>query len=289
MQVPRVLTNPQYVQLLSAITVSKLGDCFLFLTIPVLLYTTTHSARILSLAFICEVLPYLLWSLPGGVCADMMRRKTILVWGDGTAALLVLSLLLLQTLGVLSLGMLYLFLFGLASVTAFYEASFEASIADVGETEQLGQAHAFLKLSDTLTNSLGPALAGLVLARLGTVQALGLDAGSFLLSCLLLSRLRVRRPPGASDPTSLWRSLRDGCGFLAQHKVLRAGVVFMFLLNIGQGAVVPLGWLTDRTQALHFSGCFLVLKHKPVLSLSTLFLGSHRRFGGAFAAQIYGG
>ena len=47
-------------------------------------------------------------------------------------------------------------------------------------------------------------------------------------------------------------------------------------------------WLTDISQNLHFTSYFLVLKNKPVLSLSTLFLGSHRRFGDASAAQIHG-
>jgi hypothetical protein len=235
-----VCTNPQYVRLWTALTLSKLGDSCLFLTIPVLLYTTTHTAQTQALALTCEVLPYLCWGLLGGVWADTQHRKTILVWGDGAAAVLVLGLLL-QLRGGLSLGLLYGFLFALASVTAVYEASFETSVAAVVAPAQIEQAYAGMKLSDTLTSSLGPALAGLVLAHLGPGLALGLDAVSFLCSGLLLARLQHRPTPLAAAPPALRARLRDGLRFLWHHPVLRAGVGFMVFVNIGQGVAVPLG------------------------------------------------
>src|SRR5262249_2514431 len=48
-------------------------------------------------------------------------------------------------------------------------------------------------------------------------------------------------------------------------------------------------WLTDKTQTLYFSGCFLVLKGKPTLSLLRLFFGGDRGFGVACTAQIHTG
>src|SRR5918992_4108250 len=98
---------PDFWKFLVGQTVSSLGSSFPLFALPLLVFKLTGSA--LSLAYItaAEYLPYLLFGLIIGAGVDRMNRKRLMIFTDLAQVLVISSIPLLATLGLLSVPWMY--------------------------------------------------------------------------------------------------------------------------------------------------------------------------------------
>jgi MFS family permease len=224
-----------YFLLLGASIISNVGDWMFKIAMPLLVYRITSSASSMALTYGLTYLPYLLFLPYGGILADRFNRRRLLVGGDVISALLMGLLALYVWYGQPSMRLIYVAVFILAGVVPFYHPAFQSMIPEVVSRKDLPRANSWLHSSENLVALIGPALAGLFIARYGIRFVLFLDAGSFLLSALLISHIHLNGHTSSIDmqknKTPWFHDLRDGFSFVWKQPVIRSGALLFMGTN----------------------------------------------------------
>jgi MFS family permease len=187
------------------------------------LYAAGHGATAVSLVLLAIALPRFLGPVAGALSDRLDQRKLMAVCETGQAAVFALLALLVPPLPVL-LG------FVLASgcfATAFVPAGRSAVPALVRESA-LGRANAKLGTAFNIQLAVGPTIGGLSVELGGARIAFALNALTFLVSALILTRLPALRPAGGHG--GLWRETVAGLRFVATTPGPRALSVSLFLV-----------------------------------------------------------
>ena len=147
--------------------------------------------------------------LAGGVFADRISPRLAMLRADVVRTLAMAAMAALLIAGVAEIWQLALLYAIEGAATAFFNPASNAIVPQVVAAERLQEANALLDLSRSVGHTVGPALAGVLLA-LGTPGwALAVDAATFALSAAFLYRLRVPPKPAAEAPAFL-SELRHG-------------------------------------------------------------------------------
>jgi predicted MFS family arabinose efflux permease len=195
-----------------------------------LIYRLSHSAFLLALDQFLGGLPIFLFSLIGGVIADRMERRKILLGSQyvqmATAALLTV---LVATGRVHVWHILCLsFISGFAQ--AFGGPAYQALIPTLVEKDDMPNAIALNSIQFNVAVMVGPALAGQTLARFGETWCFGLNALSFLAPIISLSMIRTRFLP-VKTAQSMLASLKQGIQFARQQNSMEALIVLAFFMT----------------------------------------------------------
>ncbi len=187
--------NRDYRLLFSGLTISMTGSWAYNVALVVYVFDVTHSAAWVAAASVSRFLTSLVASPFGGLLADRVERIRLMVSLDVVA--LVVQGLLAVVAALHGSVVLGLVLVALTSVVgrAYDPAARAATPAVVGE-ELLAAANSMQSAVENLTLLLGPAL-GAVLILLGPPAVVfAVNAATFGVSALLVSRMLTRNRPG---------------------------------------------------------------------------------------------
>jgi MFS family permease len=178
--------------------------------------------------------------LAGGVVADRFGPRRIAVASDTTRCLVigaVAATILLTSPGI---GLLIAAAIVFGVVDALFMPAVGALPPRITTTGQLARLQGLRGLSIRLSNAVGPALAGVVLAAGDAPAAFGTASALFAISLVLL--LAVRTTPAPAAPrVPAWRGLGEGLRYLRGHRVLAPLVVVVGLSEMCFSGPVALG------------------------------------------------
>jgi predicted MFS family arabinose efflux permease len=195
-----------------------------------LIYRLTHSAFLLALDQFLGGIPIFLFTLIGGVVADRIERRKILLASQyvqmATAAILTVLVAtgLVHVWHILCLS----FVSGLAQ--AFGGPAYSALIPTLVERDDMPNAIALNSIQFNLAVTVGPALAGQALAKLGEKWCFGLNAVSFLAPIVALLMINNRFLP-ASTTESMFTSLKAGIKFVRRQGSMEALILLAFCMT----------------------------------------------------------
>ena len=195
-----------------------------------LIYRLSHSAFLLALDQFLGGIPIFLFSLIGGVVADRMERRKILLTSQyvqmATAGTLTL---LVATDNVHVWHILCLsFISGFAQ--AFGGPAYQALIPTLVEKEDMPNAIALNSIQFNVAVMVGPALAGQALAKLGEKWCFGLNALSFLAPIISLSIISARFLP-MKTTESMLNSLKQGIQYARKQTSMEALILLAFCMT----------------------------------------------------------
>jgi predicted MFS family arabinose efflux permease len=189
--------------------VSFLGNAIAPVAIAFAVLDLTGSAGDLGLVLAARSLPMVVFVLVGGVVADRLPRQVVLAAASGLSALtqaIAAALLLTDNATIASLMALEA-LNGASS--AFLFPAIAGITPQTVAPKLLQQANASLRLGQNAAWIGGAAVAGFLVAAVGSGWSLAVDALTYALGALLLSRIRL--PPGDRVVAgSTLRDLREG-------------------------------------------------------------------------------
>lgn len=223
--------------------VSQIGDRLAALAFPWLVYTATGSAVGTGAVFAIYTLPYMLFGVFAGVAVDRVDKRRLMIVVDLVRAGLVLTVPLLATR---SLAAVYVLAFVIASAGVFFDPARLAILPEIVPPGRLLRANSLISTAENLTEILGWALAGLLLAAVSTSVAFELDAATFLVSAAALALMRHQAPArevAERSVRALGRELREGLSFLFRDRGVRANTVMIIVCVAGLGAAYPLTFL----------------------------------------------
>ena len=164
----------------------------------VLTQLTDHSASALGIVTGLQFLPFLLMAPVTGMIADRFSKRHILLTTQSFLGLSALALAALTLTGHVELWHVYLIAFLQGVATAVDNPARQSFVSEMVSKDRLANAVALNSASFNAGRLVGPGIAGLVIAALGTGWALlvnGLSFG-FVLASLLAMRARVAPAPG---------------------------------------------------------------------------------------------
>jgi MFS family permease len=180
------LRSKPFAILWSGQTISALGDGAFLTAIAVEVFLLTRSATAMAAIVTAEMLPKLAFLLIGGIVADRLPRRLILLSSDATRGLLLCLITVLGLLHFLQFWHLLglSFLFGIAS--SFFNPAANAFRPQLVNKEQLASANALSGLSTQMGILLGPMLGAGLIAIATPLGAFAFDGLSFLISAICL-------------------------------------------------------------------------------------------------------
>lgn len=236
-----LLGDRHYRYFWTALFISQIGTWMQSAAQAWLVIELTGSAERLGLVVALQYAPSLLFSLPAGVLADRIPRRTLLRVTQGGMALLALAMSLLVFSQAITYNWLLLFalLYGLVNV--FDLPSRQAFTVELAGRERYPGAIALNSFSFNIARLIGPAIAGFMIAKFGTGWAFAINGFSFFPMLFFLVAVPVGLAVAGGE--SNWRiQLFEGLGYVRRTPEIIAAIVLIFLVGtfvINSQTLVP--------------------------------------------------
>ena len=195
-----------------------------------LIYRLSHSAFLLALDQFLGGIPIFLFSLIGGVVADRVERRKILLGSQYLQMFSAAVLTLLVATGRVHVWHILCLSFVSGFAQAFGGPAYSALIPTLVEKEDMPNAIALNSIQFNVAVMVGPALAGQALAKLGEKWCFGLNALSFLAPIVSLSMITARFLP-VKTGESMFNSLKQGIRFTRKQASMEALIVLAFCMT----------------------------------------------------------
>ncbi|HET7141709.1 MAG TPA: MFS transporter, partial [Candidatus Limnocylindria bacterium] len=243
----QVLRERSFARYLAAVTISQLGSgmATVALAFAVLEF---GGATDLGIVLLAREIPIVIFLLLGGVFADRLSRRTIMVGSDlakGVAQVATAALLFAGVANVWNVAALQI-LFGVAG--AFSRPALVGMVKDSVPNEDLQEANALLHLSSSVLQIAGPALGAIVVALGSPATAISVDAATFFVSAALISTMRLA-PVAKAAAKSILGDLHDGWREFISRRWAVAMVASFGLFQLSYfPALLVLGPLVAKTE-----------------------------------------
>lgn len=261
--------------------VSLFGSAILRFALPLYLLRQTGSPALFGAVGAAAFIPAVLCAPMGGVAADRVNKRDIMVLLDfSTAGLILLFTLLLGRVPLVPLMVVFLML--LYGIAGAYQPAVQASIPLLAPPEQLTRANAVINMVDTLAALLGPVTGGVLFGAFGLQPILWVGAVCFFLSAVMELFIRIPHQPRAAAGSALSTARRDlgeSWRFVRRERPVFLSVMLVLaLFNLVLSAALVVGIPVAVVQALGMSDSRLGITQGA--------MGLGGLFGGALAAVL---
>lgn len=208
----------------------------------------THDAFLLGLVGALQFLPVMLFSLFGGVLADKLPKRKVLLFTQSSAMVQATILGLLVVTGVVQLWHVLVLATMLGLTNALDMPTRQAFVVEMAGREDLPNAIALNSSLFNMARIVGPGLGGLMIAAFGEAPLFLLNAISFIPVIIGLAMIDLRglyaqaRPveqqdlPGSASKQNALQSLREGLRYVAKTPsvlliIVVVGIISIFGMN----------------------------------------------------------
>ncbi|WP_142062811.1 MFS transporter [Pseudarthrobacter sp. B4EP4b] len=195
----------------------------------VLTVLTNHSGAALGITTGLQFLPMLLLGPYGGVLADRYRKRVILLWTQVAMGVTGLVLGLLVVTGTAQLWHAYLAALCLGIAGAIDAPSRQAFVSELVGQDNISNAVALNSASFNTARLTGPAIAGVLIAWVGTGPVFLLNAASFAAVIISLFRIRTSELVPAVRPSRSKHQVAEGVRYVRRRPDL---VLILFMVGI---------------------------------------------------------
>lgn len=227
----RMLADRDFRLLWLGQSVSILGDQFYLVALPWLVLYLTGSALTLGSVLLTATLARVTFQLLGGAISDIVSQRKMMIISSGVRAIVCAILSTLVLGNQIRLWHLFIIVAVFGMADAFFSPALKAFIPVVVPKEKLVAGNSLLNGSSLLAMFIGPSLAGLVIAVVGTGGAFAIDTASFVFVMICLFLMKGHAPslsepeqpgPKTSKPSQLFQSIWEGLRYTLREPTLRA-------------------------------------------------------------------
>ncbi|MDJ1643716.1 MFS transporter [Streptomyces pakalii] len=236
---------------LAAVAASVTGTRISLIALPWFVLVTTGSATRTGLVAFCEMAPYVLVKALSGPLVDRAGPRTVSWTTDLASAAAAASIPLLHTLDLLSFPVLLGLVAVIGAARGPGDLAKEVMVPEAAERTgtPLERAMGLSGVIERLASTIGPAAGGALVALLGPMTGLAVNAGCFVLGSVIVA---VALPRGMGRPAvdasasadaqepGYWRRFGEGFTFLRGEPLLLAVVVVVGITNLLDAALTTL-------------------------------------------------
>jgi len=284
------LANTDYRLLLGSSTLWWLAHYMEMIVLGWLVLELTDSAGLVGLVGFCRSIPSLLVGGFGGLLADRIGRRPLVIASQTLTFCMYAAVALLLAVGLLAIWHLVVISLTLGCAWAMDWPTRRALIPDLVGRPRVVDALMLENLGMSIARALGPLLAGLVLDAFNVLGCFLTLSGLSAISLLLLRALSRQPIPRTSSPTSAspLAQIRDSVLYVRQNQPILAVTLITMVMNmlafpymnflpvfardvLGQGPV-GLGYLGASVGIGNVVGLFLVNWARRFTSAGWIFL-----------------
>jgi MFS family permease len=186
----------------------------------------------LGYVFAAGVVPQVVFMLGGGVIADRLGRRPVMLGADALRLAAQASLAISLFTGRPAIWLFTLLNGLLGTGEAFFTPALTALTADIAPRERLADANALLGIAQSSAEVIGPSLAGVLVAATSPAVVIAIDAGTYGASVLALSLLAGAGPARPAPRRSPLCDLADGWSQFRSQTWLWVTTVQFALFNL---------------------------------------------------------
>jgi MFS family permease len=240
------LRHRDYFLLLIGRFVSTIGRQIQTVAISYQVYQLHHSALQLGLLGLFRIFPVVVFSLAGGLLADVMDRRRLMLLTQPALMVCSLALALLTATGNVTLAVIYGFTFVTGAMGALDMPARQAIIPALVPREHLPNALSWNITVMQVAMIAGPAIGGFAIGAVGLTGAYLLDAAGFLGVIVALLLMRARLGAAARDGARGWRAAVEGLGFIRGNSIVLSVMSLDFFATFWGSATILLPVFADR-------------------------------------------
>ena len=242
--------------------VSLFGNAILRFSLPLYLLKETGSSTLFGIVTACSFLPMIVLSLLGGVLADRVNKRNIMVCLDFlTAGVITVFSWLLGIIPIIPLFITVLML--LYGISGTYQPAVQASIPALVPKEKILSANAIVNQIGALANFIGPIIGGMLYGAFGIVIILKVSVLCFVLSAVMEIFIKIpfQKQPAQDKVLQIAAGdLRDSIRFLRMEKPLFVQICIVIAgLNLFLSPMLTIGIPVIVVDKLHLTDGLLGL------------------------------
>ena len=266
-------------------TVSLFGSMLVQYAVMWHLTLTTRSGTVMALAALFGFLPQAIVSIFGGVWADRLNRKVLIIVADAAIAASTLALALFMLTGVDSLWLIYATLVVRSMGAGIQTPAVSALVPQIVPAQHLMRVNGILGSIQSAMALLAPAAAGVLYATASIVAIFFVDVVTAVIGIGLLARVAVPTIVRVGARPGYFTDLVEGVRYIATHRLIRWLLLLfgiIFLLTVAPSSLTPL--MVVRS----FGGDFFGLDEVAKLSILEISFSVGMLLGGV-VISIWGG
>jgi MFS family permease len=186
-----------------------------------LLVHTAHAAILVSLVQTADMLPDVLFAIVGGVLADILDRRRLIISVQIGLAVAGALLTVFTIEGHISPALLLMFTFIIGSGSVFITPAYQSLVPELVPREDVPSAVQLNSINVNIARAVGPAIAGVVIAHFGVGADFALNAGTFLVYALVVAFWRPPANLTPQLPERFMSALRAGGRYVRYSPVVR--------------------------------------------------------------------
>ncbi len=227
-------TNRDFRLLWTSQVISELGDWLYAVAIYSLLLELTGQAKSVAFAVVLQLLPQVFIAPTAGVLNDRLNRRTVMIFADCARIFIVLAMLLVRSADMIWL--IWFLLFVETVMWALFEPGRSAILPSLARNEdELLVANALSSSTWGINLALGSAIGGLVAYKFGRDTVFILNALSFIVSAVLLMKMRTKETHTALLPPFRVKDLIDFTPILEGIRYVRRDGRMMATMMVKAG------------------------------------------------------
>lgn len=220
--------------------ISNIGSQMQIVALNWQVYVITHSALALGLIGLIRFISILLFSLIGGAVADAHNRKKVLFATQLTFAILSVILCILTFTNIITVNIIYLIAAVFMAFFAFDNPARNALIPNLVDKKHLTNAISLSAIAYDLSIVIGPAIAGILIAKVNLSFIYGLNAVSYVFVLISLMLMKNSgRAEGIAAPIS-FKGILEGLAFVKSNTMIWSTMLLDFLSTFFSGATALL-------------------------------------------------
>ncbi len=208
--------------------ISQLGFQSLTIAVSWQMYQLTKSALSLGMIGIVSVIPTILFSMVGGIVADKVDRKKLLIITQLGFVVVALMLGLLTYFEMINAMLIYLIIAFQFTITAFYAPVRQSIIPNIVPKKSLLNAVSLNTLARQSAIIIGPSIAGFILAFYGTEMVYFMAAGALLLMLVTLIPINIPDLVKEKMPSFDLESVKEVARFFKKSPIMMSLILLDF-------------------------------------------------------------
>jgi MFS family permease len=261
-----------------AALVSNVGTWMQTVGAQWLLVHQAHAAILVPLVQTADMLPYVLFGLVGGVLADTFDRRRLLIAVQCGMVAVGAVLTVLTVSHQMPPALLLMFTFVLGSGSVLAVPAYQSLVPDLVPRAQVRAASTLSSISVNLARAVGPAIAGVLIARTGVAAVFAINTATFLFYAVVVVAWHPQPGSAPEYPERFVSALRAGGRYVRNAPVVRRVLLRAALFLVpGSALWALLALIASRTLGLGPGGYGLLLAALGAGAVGGAFVLPHAR------------
>lgn len=250
------LFNKDFILVLIGQIISLFGNSILRFALPLYMLNITKSASLFGIVSACLFIPMIFATPIGGLIADRINKRNIMVFLDFlTASITCISMVLMGKVNLVILILICLIL--LYSIQGIYQPTVQASIPFLVPSNDIIQANASINLVASLANLIGPVIGGILFGFWGIIPILYISGLCFFAAAIMEMFINIPSVKKYKDTKflcSILTDMKDSFTFMIHHRpeILKMSFIIS-IFNLILSACAMIGLPIVITQNLGLS------------------------------------